>query len=56
MTGEQALKHEIDIEIIVSGGYAEIGKTRADNSKSGAMFDIFPEEKRAPPDEEIEVI
>ncbi|MDQ3112353.1 MAG: DNA repair protein RadA, partial [Bacteroidota bacterium] len=31
MAGEQALKHEIDIEIIVSGGYAEIGKTRADN-------------------------
>jgi hypothetical protein len=56
MAGEQALKHEIDIEIIVKGGYAEIGKTRADNSRTGSMFDIFPEEKRTPPDEDVEVI
>ncbi|MEL0594169.1 MAG: hypothetical protein U1O81_07860 [Planktothrix rubescens PR223] len=56
MAGEQSLKHEIDVEIIVENGYAYTGKNRALNGRTGRVFDVFPEEGRTFSDPEIEVI
>lgn len=56
MAGEQSIKHEIDVELSVSKGYAEVGKTRALHGRSGLIFDIFPETGRSSPNEEVAVI
>ncbi len=56
MAGEQSIKHEIDVELSVSKGYAEVGKTRALHGQSGLIFDIFPEKGRPSPNEEVAVI
>lgn len=56
MAGEQSIKHEIDIEIMVEDCYAITGKTRSLHSKTGLVFDIFPEDRRIYHDESIAVI
>jgi hypothetical protein len=56
MAGEQSLKHEIDVEIIVEDGYAITGKNRAMNGRTGRVFDVFPEDNRSYSEPDVEVI